>query len=100
MPFPKQCLVPLGDQGVILVNTKRGKAGSNKIRVSAQYSVSQPRALPNYLNAADYMEKYNEALLNDGLAPIYSQDSIDMTRSGNSPAIYPDNDFYTEEYLA
>lgn len=88
-----------GDQGVILVNTKKGRAGPNKIRVSAQYSMILPRALPNYLNAADYMEKYNEARMNDGLAPIYSQDSIDMTRSGISPAIYPDNDFYTEAYL-
>ncbi|MDX2431841.1 MAG: SusC/RagA family TonB-linked outer membrane protein [Bacteroides sp.] len=89
----------MGDQGVILVNTKRGKAGSNRIRVSVQQSVMQARALPNYLPAAEYMEKYNEALVNDGLSPIYSQDSIDMTRSGESPALYPDNDFYTEDYL-
>ncbi|MCP4313725.1 MAG: TonB-dependent receptor plug domain-containing protein, partial [Bacteroidetes bacterium] len=89
----------LGDQGVILVNTKRGKPGKTQIRVSAQHSISQARALPNYLNAADYMEKYNEALANDGLDPTYSQDDIDMTRSGGSPALYPDNDFYTEDYL-
>ena len=89
----------LGDQGVILINTKRGTPGETRIRVSAQHSISQPRALPNFLNAADYMEKYNEALGNDGLDPIYSQEDIDMTRSGESPALYPDNDFYTEDYL-
>lgn len=89
----------MGDQGVILINTKRGKPGKSQIRVSAQHSISQPRALPNFLNAADYMEKYNEARVNDGLDPIYSQDDIDMTRSGASPALYPDNDFYTEDYL-
>ena len=89
----------LGDQGVILINTKRGKAGANRIRVSAQQSIQQPRALPKFLHTADYMEKYNEALINDGLTPIYSQDSIDMTRSATSPAIYPDNDFYSEKYL-
>ena len=70
----------LGDQGVILINTKRGTPGRSQIRVSVQHSVSQARALPNYLNAADYMEKYNEALENDGLDPIYSQEDIDMTR--------------------
>jgi len=89
----------LGDQGVILINTKRGKPGKSQIRVSAQHSISKARALPNYLNAADYMEKYNEALVNDGLDPIYIQDDIDMTRSGESPALYPDSDFYTEDYL-
>jgi len=98
-PISKAMYGAMGDEGVILVNTKRGKAGSNEIRVSAQYSVIQPRALPNFLNAADYMEKYNEALRNDGLAPIYSQDTINKTRSGDSPALYPDNDFYSEEYL-
>ena len=89
----------LGDQGVILVNTKRGEAGSTKIRVSAQYSVIQPRALPKYLGAADYMEKYNEALRNDGLTTIYSQDTIDMTRNGSNQALYPDNKFYTDDYI-
>ncbi len=89
----------MGDQGVILINTKRGKPGKAQIRVSAQHSISQARALPNFLNAADYMEKYNEALTNDGLDPIYSQDDIDKTRSGESPALYPDNDFYSEDYL-
>ncbi len=89
----------LGDQGVILINTKRGKPGKSQIRVSAQHSISQARALPIFLNAANYMEKYNEALVNDGLDPIYSQDDIDITRSGESPALYPDNDFYTEDYL-
>ena len=89
----------MGDQGVILVNTKQGDVGSNKVRVSARYSMSQPRALPKFLNAADYMEKYNEARTNDGLSPIYSQDNINMTRNGSNPALYPDNDFYTEDYL-
>lgn len=89
----------MGDQGVILVNTKQGDVGSNKIRVSALYSMIQPRAYPNYLNAADYMEKYNEARTNDGLSSIYDQNSIDITRNGSNPALYPDNDFYTNDYL-
>ncbi len=89
----------LGDQGVILINTRRGTPGKSQIRVSAHYSISQARELPNFLNSGDYMEKYNEALANDGLDPIYSQEDIDMTRSGESPALYPDNDFYTEAYL-
>lgn len=92
----------VGDQGVILVNTKRGKVGEHKLRVFGQVATVAPRALPNYLDAANYMEKYNQAQLNDGGDPAslaYSQQTIDATRSGENPARYPDNDFYSQDYL-
>jgi TonB-linked SusC/RagA family outer membrane protein len=91
-----------GDQGVVLINTKRGRSGTQKIRVSGEYSLSEPRALPNFLIAADYMEKYNEAQLNDGVDAMYlkfSQALIDSSRHGSNRTRYPDNDFYTSEYL-
>jgi TonB-linked SusC/RagA family outer membrane protein len=91
-----------GDMGVIMIKSKRGVAGKHQLRVAGQYSVATPRAMPKYLNAADYMEKYNEAQLNDGIAPgslRYPQQTIDATRSGDNPARYPDNDFYSDRYL-
>lgn len=91
-----------GDNGVILINTKRGKAGEHKFRVMGEYNSFAPRAMPQYLDAASYMEKSNEAQLNDGVDPAsltYSQEVIDATRSGENPARYPDNDFYSDQYL-
>ena len=91
-----------GDAGIILVNTKRGKAGAHKFRVIGEYGGATPRAMPKYLNAADYMEKYNQAQLNDGVEPSslrYSQDAINKTRSGENPARYPDNNFYSSDYI-
>lgn len=91
-----------GDQGVILITTKRGEVGTQKVRIAGQYGISTPRAMPKYLNAADYMEKYNEAQLNDGIVPAslrYSQETIDGTRSGANPARYPDNNFFSDYYL-
>ena len=91
-----------GDPGVILITSQRGEAGKHKIRISGQYSAATPRAMPKYLNAADYMVKFNEAQLNDGIAPSslrYSQATIDGTRSGVNPARYPDNDFYSDNYV-
>lgn len=90
------------DKGVILVTTKRGKIGKNKLRVAGKFNTATPRALPKYLSAADYMEKYNEAQLNDGVDPAalrYSQEAIDATRNGTNPARYPDNDFYSDRYI-
>jgi len=91
-----------GDLGVILITSKRGEAGIHKIRIAGQYGNATPRALPKFLNAADYMGKYNEAQLNDGIAPSslrYTQEKIDGTRSGTNPARFPDNDFYSSDYL-
>ncbi|NOR74233.1 MAG: SusC/RagA family TonB-linked outer membrane protein [Draconibacterium sp.] len=92
----------IGDQGVILIKTKRGKVGQHELRVFGSVETLAPRALPNYLNAADYMGKYNEAQLNDGVDPAslaYKQGVIDRTRSGQSSALYPDNDFYSQDYI-
>ncbi|MFC2115926.1 SusC/RagA family TonB-linked outer membrane protein [Bacteroidota bacterium] len=91
-----------GDQGVILINTRRGEIGNNKLRIFGEYGISTPRAMPEYLNAADYMENYSEAQLNDGVEPAsltFSQQDIDATRNGENPARYPDNSFYTPEYI-
>jgi TonB-linked SusC/RagA family outer membrane protein len=91
-----------GDVGVIMIKSKRGVAGKHQLRVTGQYNVATPRALPKFLNAADYMEKFSEAQLNDGIAPAslrYPQQTIDATRSGENPARYPDNDFYSDRYF-
>ncbi len=92
----------IGDQGVISIKTKRGKVGKHELRVFGRVETIAPRALPNYLNAADYMGKYNEAQLNDGVDPAslaYKQGVIDGTRSGRNSALYPDNDFYSKDYM-
>jgi TonB-linked SusC/RagA family outer membrane protein len=91
-----------GDAGVIVVNTKRGKVGAHKFRVMGEYNSYTPRALPRFLDAASYMEKFNEAQFNDGVDPssfTFSQALIDSTRMGVNPARYPDNDFFSDQYL-
>jgi len=92
----------VGNNGVILITTMRGKAGNHKLRIAGQYSAETPRAMPKYLNAADYMVKYNEAQLNDGIDPAslrYKKEAIDATLAGNNPARFPDNDFYSSDYI-
>ena len=91
-----------GDLGVILITSKRGEVGKHEIRIAGQYGYAIPRAMPKYLGAADYMEKFNEAQMNDGIAASslrYTQEKIDGTLSGANPARFPDNDFYSSDYL-
>jgi TonB-linked SusC/RagA family outer membrane protein len=84
--------------GVVLVTTKRGEPYKRRIDVSGYYGISVPKMLPKYLSSADYMELYNEARINDGLAPQYSDEAIANYRQGN-PYRYPSVDYYSDEYL-
>ena len=84
--------------GVVLITTKRGQAYKKQVNVTGYTGISTPTALPEYLSSADYMELYNEAKVNDGLAPQYDAATIANYRSGN-PYRYPSVDYYSNEYL-
>ena len=84
--------------GVIQIKTKRGQAYKKKVNVEGYYGISVPLALPKYLSSADYMELYNEAKVNDGLAPQYDAATIANYRFGNKYR-YPSTDYYSKEYL-
>lgn len=88
-----------GRNGIILITTKRGKANDRKVTFNVVQGFSKPVSLPKFLGSADYMELYNEALVNDGLAPLYTQTVIDGTRSGTKPVVYPDADYYNSDFL-
>ncbi|NPA35837.1 MAG: SusC/RagA family TonB-linked outer membrane protein [Chlorobi bacterium] len=87
------------DKPVILINTKRGEAYKTKLKIMGEFGVSDPISYPKFLNAADYMTLYNEALSNDGLAPFYDSLTIANTRSGVDPVLYPDESYYNSTYL-
>lgn len=86
-------------RGVILVTTKRGKANKKVAELIVDQGFGVPVVLPNYFNAADYMELYNEALANDGQDPKYLISDIEATRNGTNPYRFPDKDYYTSEFL-
>lgn len=89
---------PAALNGVILVTTKRGNINKKKINVSGNFGIQSPLALPKYLNSADYLTWYNQARVNDGMAPLYDDETIEKYRSGNKYR-YPDVDYYSDEYL-
>ena len=87
------------ENGVILVTTKRGHAFKRKIDFSLEHGISDPISLPKYLNASQSMGLYNEALANDGLAPAFTDEQIQNTASGVNPYLYPDVNYYSNEFL-
>jgi TonB-linked SusC/RagA family outer membrane protein len=86
-------------KGVIMITTKRGSIKPLQIDVRANTGVFVPKSYPKYLNSADYKTFYNEALANDGIAPVYTTDEINNTRAGTNPYRYADIDFFGSDYL-
>ena len=85
-------------KGIIFITTKKGEAGSSKISLRVNSGIALPRALPNFLNSADYMTLYNEARRNDGLPEQFTPAFIESHRSGNSYR-FPSVDYYSSDYL-
>ena len=97
-PVSRSMYGALGDKGVIMVKTKRGKAYKKVMNFQAETGFSRQieNTLPKYMNAADYLQTLR------GLYPTdsaYSVRKIADTRNGVNRAINPDNDFYSSEFL-
>ena len=85
-----------GANGVILVNTKKGKAGSAKISLRVDQAFSMPTTNIELADPVTYMKMANEAVLTrDRLGSIlYSEDKINRTgQPGSDPHVYPANDW-------
>lgn len=87
------------DKGIILITTKRGTPFKRELSVRADYGILEPRQLPEYLGAADYMEAFNQANINDGFAAFYTQDEIAGTRAGSDPIRFPDESYYNSTFI-
>lgn len=87
-------------KGAVLITTKRGaKSDDLKIDLNVNTGLHVIKELPQYLNAADYMEYYNLALTNDGKDASYTEEEIENTRSGVNPYRYVDIDYYSSDYI-
>ena len=65
-----------GANGVVLITTKKGKAGSSLITFDAYYGVQNAyRKLP-MLNSQEYGTIMNEASINSGQAPVFTPEQI------------------------
>lgn len=78
-----------GANGVILVTTKRGHIGKQQISLRVEQNLSVPYRIPDFVDSWDYMKLANEALVNDGMEPMYSGDLINLYESGADPDLYP-----------
>jgi TonB-dependent starch-binding outer membrane protein SusC len=66
-----------GANGVVLITTKSGKTGKDRVTYSTRFDMSQLPKKLKVLNAYDYVKYRNEALVNDGKTPLYTDFQLD-----------------------
>ena len=89
--------------GVIIITTKKGKAGKPTFNLTYNHAFSQPTKIPDMLDAATYAEAFNEAdwyrkgRPETGYTPAYSADAIQKYRDGSDPILYPNTNWAKTE---
>lgn len=86
-----------GANGVILVTTKSGISGKPRISFTANVGFLNPINLPETLNSYDYTVLKDEALRNDGYAPMF-EDHYELFRTGTDP-IFHSSTNYIKEFI-
>lgn len=82
-----------GGNGVVLITTRKGKTGKPKLSYSNQFTYTSFTNYPEYLNSADRAEVLNEGLRNANLTPFYTEEQIELFKSGSDPINYPNTDW-------
>jgi TonB-linked SusC/RagA family outer membrane protein len=85
-----------GANGIIMVNTKRGKEGPARVSLRTDVHVATPTKMLELLGGVEYMRLYNQARLSryPELGTYYSEQKIQSTEQGLSPMIYPNVNWY------
>ncbi|RPD38098.1 SusC/RagA family TonB-linked outer membrane protein [Chitinophaga barathri] len=83
-----------GANGVIVVKTKKGRGTGFSLEYGYNLGISQATKIPETItNSAEFMELYNEARTNSGLAPLYTQQQIDLYRNATDRVKYPNHNW-------
>ncbi|MVN91748.1 SusC/RagA family TonB-linked outer membrane protein [Mucilaginibacter aquatilis] len=88
----------LGGNGVILVNTRHGKARQDFINFDIQGGFQKVENLVGPLNSYNFATLYNQGLTNAGQAPAYNQAALDAYQNQSNPYLFPDNN-YIDRFL-
>ncbi len=82
-----------GGNGVVLITTRKGKEGKPELNYNNQFTNTAFTQYPDFLNSIEYATVLNEGLINAGQTPFYTEEQIDLFRSGNDLVNYPNEDW-------
>ena len=78
-----------GVNGAILVKTKRGVEGKTRVKVGYSHKFQFNPEFADMVDGYGYASAFNRARQNDGLSAAYTQQELDLFKSGSDPYFYP-----------
>lgn len=78
-----------GANGVVVVTTKRGKAGKMNINFKTNATYSYSPRMPEYTDSYNYALLANEARVVRGNTALYTPTELSLYRTGLDPDLYP-----------
>ncbi|MBE8721552.1 TonB-dependent receptor [Sphingobacterium sp. Ka21] len=86
-----------GANGVIVVTTKRGSSSQKpNIDFTTQQAIQSPYRLPQNMSGYDIAKYWNEWDINSDLLPRFSEQALEIVRTGADPYLYPDVNWFDE----
>lgn len=79
-----------GANGVILINTKRGKEGKVNINAKVEGFYNKLTKLPEFVDGYTYASMANEAKIARNEEPFYTPEELEISRLGLDPDLFPD----------
>ncbi|WP_289063735.1 TonB-dependent receptor [uncultured Zobellia sp.] len=72
--------------GVVLVTTKRGSHGAPSISYNSSFGFQSAVQVPEMLNAGEFAQYFNEASLNSGDNPAFTDEQVQQYQNGTLPS--------------
>ncbi len=82
-----------GGNGVVVITTRRGNPGKPTLTYGNQFTFTSFTAYPEFLNSVQYATVLNEGLSNAGQNPFYTDEQIELYRSGSDLLNYPNENW-------
>lgn len=79
-----------GANGVILINTKRGKIGKPTVSIRTERGITSPVKTPSFVGSYEYLSVMNSIREERGAEPLYSLERLAQYRDQSDPDLYPD----------
>ena len=82
-----------GANGVVLITTKKGKAGKVNVDAKFEAAYNTRTMTPEFADGYTYASMMNEALLTRNQEPQYTPEELEILRLGLDPDLYPNVDW-------
>ncbi len=82
-----------GANGVILITTKRGKAGKTQVTYRTEYAERIGTRFPKFIEGWEFASLMNEASMNENKSIPWTDEEIQKFRDRSDPYLYPNVDW-------